>query len=622
MPLPSKYSQYQELCKMPVEDLISVAAELRNFLINTILENGGHFAANLGIIELTVALLSEIDPKFSPVIWDVGHQSYPYKVLTGRGDEIKNIRNKNGISGFPKRSESPFDWFGTGHSSTALSAALGFAEALKYNQTRPPVFAIIGDGALTGGMAYEAMNNMIDLNYPLVVILNDNQMGIDPNTGALNKHLVHLQKDKQPQQVREFFEWFGFIYQGPFDGHDIGVLKKTLKEAISQNKPHLIHIQTVKGKGYEPAEKEQTRWHSATKYIKVDHPSPKDQETKTNDQRPKTNDQRPKTYDQGLKTKDQSPMAKWQDIFGETLLELANNNQELRGVTPAMPSSCGMLPTLEKYPDRFFDVGISEQHAVTFAAGIAAGGKKVVVNIYSTFLQRAYDQIIHDVVLQNLPVVFCIDRAGLVGEDGPTHHGSYDLSFLLPLPNITILAPYQSSELRSMMHWALEQNHPVFIRYPRGETPIQAQNKILANPTEPKIIHQSSNPKILISTTGIATQLAITALEKKPELFNHVDLIHFPAVKHATEVPFIQKKNYQHGITIEDGSIIGGFGQYFKYLWEKWDNSPSNQLNPRFHHLGIQDHFPAHGSIAELQEDEGFDVDSILTKLNQLLINS
>lgn len=603
MPLPPKYSQYQELRKMPVEELVSVAAELRSYLINTILENGGHFAANLGVIELTVAILSIIDPKKSPVIWDVGHQSYPYKVLTGRADEVKNIRNKNGISGFPKRSESPFDWFGTGHSSTALSAALGFAEAFKNNLRRHPVFAIIGDGALTGGMAYEAMNNVVDLNYPLIVILNDNQMGIDPNTGALNKHLIQLQKDKQPLQVKNFFEWFGFTYQGPFDGHNIESLKQTLTEATAQNKPYLIHVQTIKGKGYEPAEKEQTRWHSAAKFIKVDHPK----------------NEQPLAYIQKPTIKGQQPKSKWQDIFGETLLQLANNHPELRGITPAMPSSCGMLPALEKFPDRFFDVGISEQHAVTFAAGIAAGGKKVIINIYSTFLQRAYDQIIHDVVLQNLPVVFCIDRAGLVGEDGPTHHGSFDLSFLIPLPNLTILAPYQSLELKSMMHWAINQDHPVFIRYPRGETPNQDQAEHLSDPTEPKIIHQSTNPKILIGTTGIATQLAIDALEKNSEIFSQVDLIHFPAVKISNQVPNFLSKNYEHCITVEDGCIIGGFGQYLKYLWETTSNE---QSLPKFHHLGIQDHFPSHGNIAELQRDEDFDADAILTKLNQLLINS
>lgn len=600
MSIQFKFSQPSEMRKLPLELLAAEANNLRSYLIETILENGGHFAANLGVIELTIALLSVIDPKNSPVIWDVGHQSYPYKVLTGRTDAIKTIRSKNGISGFPKRSESPYDWFGTGHSSTALSAALGFAESMKDNLIKPPVVAIIGDGALTGGIAYEALNNMIELNYPLIVILNDNQMGIDPNTGALNQHLVNLMKGNSQKRVQDFFEWFGLKYKGPIDGHNIKSLQNALLTAINTNTPNLIHIQTVKGKGYEPAEKEQTRWHSAAKYIKVDHPKALD-----------LNIPKDPTYTDG-----QYSTAKWQDIFGNTLVELAQQFPELRGITPAMPSSCGMLPAIEKYPDRFFDVGISEQHAVTFAAGIAAGGKKVLVNIYSTFLQRAYDQIIHDVVLQNLPVVFCIDRAGLVGEDGPTHHGSFDLSYLLPLPNITILAPFQSVELSNMMHWAVQQDHPVFIRYPRGHTQTQTREVSIQNPTEPQIIHESDNSKILIASTGIASQIAKEALLKSPELFQIVDIIHYPAVKTPKKLDFSLAKPYLHCITIEDGSIIGGFGQYLKYSWELSQSSTF----PKFHHLGIQDRFPSHGSIEELHHDEGYDVTGLLTKLNQLLM--
>jgi len=614
MTLPTQFSHYYDLPSLTLEELTVEANNLRNYLIKTVLQNGGHFAANLGVVELTVALLSEVNPNSSPIIWDVGHQSYPYKILTGRKDELKNIRNKDGISGFPKREESPLDWFGTGHSSTALSAAMGFAESFKLHPEKPPVFAIIGDGALTGGMAYEAMNNLIDLKYPLIIIFNDNQMGIDPNTGALNKHLIQLQKDNQSETVRNFFHWFGLNYHGPIDGHDLISLKQTIKVAKNINQPQLIHIQTIKGKGYEPAEKEQTRWHSAAKFTKVDHPSTKDQPPTTKDQNQYPNHQRPKT-------KDQSPKSKWQEIFGETLLNLAELYPELRGITPAMPSSCGMLPAFEKYPDRFFDVGISEQHAVTFAAGIAAGNKKVIVNIYSTFLQRAYDQIIHDVVLQKLPVIFCIDRAGLVGEDGPTHHGSFDLSFLIPLPNITILAPYQSFELQNMMHWAMDQDHPVFIRYPRGETPILDSLNQTNDPTLPIVLHQSTNPKILICSTGIASQIVVNAIDENTSLFDHVDVMHCPAVKSKNETDKFTSQKYEHCITIEDGSIIGGFGQYFKYKWEKSKPKQNHPL-PQFHHLGIQDHFPAHGSISELQRSEGFDVDSVLTLLSQLLINS
>jgi len=580
-----------DLKNKTVEELNKIATELRDYLIHVILENGGHFAANLGVIELTVSLLSVIDPNTSPVIWDVGHQSYPYKILTGRHEELKTIRNQNGISGFPKRSESKFDWFGTGHSSTALSAALGFAEAMKRDTTIYPVVAIIGDGALTGGMAYEAMNNMIDLNYPLLVVFNDNQMGIDPNTGALNKHLIDLHLNtEQSNKIQSFFEWFGFEYNGPIDGHNIQQLQSALNNAININKPQLIHIRTIKGKGYEAAEKEQTRWHSAAKFIKL-NPS---------DLNPTTPSIR---------------KIKWQEVFAKTLLKLADTNPELRGITPAMPSSCGMLPAMEKYPDRFFDVGISEQHAVTFAAGIAAGGKKVIVNIYSTFLQRAYDQIIHDVILQNLPILFCIDRAGLVGEDGPTHHGTYDMSFLLPLPNVSILAPYRADELENMMHWALLQDHPVFIRYPRGEINEQSILTENYNPTVPVPIHSSEKAKLILCSTGITTQLVLDALTESPTLFQEVDVLHFPTVKTPNSSKFSPSRDYQFCLTIEDGSIIGGFGQYLKNIWE-------NESTTKFHHLGIQNHFPSHGSINELQKEEGFDVKSILAKLSQLLSNS
>jgi 1-deoxy-D-xylulose-5-phosphate synthase len=553
-----------EIQSLNAEELIELSTELREYIIETILHNGGHFAANLGVIELTTVLLKNFNLNSDQIVWDVGHQSYPYKVLTQRKEELKSIRNMNGISGFPKIDESNFDHFGTGHSSTAISAAMGMAQAAKINNEPNRNFiAVVGDGALTGGMSYEALNNIVNSNLNITIVLNDNQIGIDPNTGALNHHLTN---DDYPQ-VKQWFEWFGLNYNGPVDGHNVYELLSAFENSKSIQGPKIIHIKTIKGKGYLPAEKEQTKYHSTNKYVKI---------------QPDEN----------------SISKKWQDVFGEILVELATQNTHIVGITPAMPSSCGMQKAMDIFPGRFFDVGISEQHAVTFAAGLATQGKIPFVNIYSTFLQRAYDQIIHDVALQNLPVVFCIDRAGLVGEDGPTHHGAFDISFLNCIPNIEIFAPKNVQELYNNMRYAVSAGKPIAIRYPKGFVKNDEWSSENITKTESIIV---SNNKILVISTGIASNFVETAKSKTSISF---DSLHLNQIKPIPDFNFSQ---YSKIITVEDGSIIGGFGQSIKMHHSNFKGSWLN--------LGIPDQFIPHGNNENLYEMAGYGIDSIVSAI-------
>ena len=553
-------SQIQVLNLTQLEGL---ANELREYIINTILNNGGHFAANLGVIELTVALLNQFNLDRDSIVWDVGHQSYPFKVLTQRKEQLKNIRNFGGISGFPKIGETAFDSFGTGHSSTAISAVMGMAAAAQLDQETDKHFiAIVGDGALTGGISYEALNNLWESNLNVTVVLNDNQMGIDPNTGALNQHLI----DENTTVIQQWFEWFGLNYNGPIDGHNLSDLTHAFLSLKKIKGPKLLHIKTIKGKGYEPAEKEQTRYHSTNKYVKIQPQN--------------------------------SPSKKWQDVFGEILLALAEKHPNLVGITPAMPSSCGMLDAMKQYPDRFFDVGISEQHAVTFAAGLASKGKIPIVNIYSTFLQRAYDQVIHDVALQQLPVVFCIDRAGLVGEDGPTHHGAFDISFLNCIPNIEIFAPKNAQELCDSLCYGLAYQKPIAIRYPKGN--LQDHHWQI-----PPILHEKSFPpksnsnknQVAIFSTGHATNIVEEAIEIGQLNIEH---LHFLQIKPGINMDLSQ---YSVIITVEDGSLKGGFGESLEI---------QNAFEGKWIHLGIPDQFIAHGSNDILYDIAGYGVNSII----------
>lgn len=423
-----------KLKQLKASELKAYSDWLRQFLIGKISETGGHFAANLGVIELSVALHYTLNAPEDILIWDVGHQAYAHKILTERKTNFDSLRQQNGISGFPKMEESPFDAFGTAHSSTSISAALGYAQAALLQNISRQHIAVIGDGAMSAGQAFEALNNAGLSNTNITIIINDNHIGIDPSQGALGEYLERLEKRKD-----NLFTDFGFQYYGPVDGHDLDQLVPLLESIKLVNKPKIFHIRTLKGKGYAPAEAEQTKWHSTSKFDKLS----------------------------GKNTVETDTFVKYQDIFGRTLLEIAESNEKVVAVTPAMISGSSLHFMQEKFPDRVFDVGIAEQHAITFCAGLAASGLTPVCCIYSTFLQRGYDQLIHDVALQNLPVIFAVDRAGLVGEDGPTHHGVFDIAFLQTIPNISIISPSNQEDLRNALYTAItEPDGPIVIRYP------------------------------------------------------------------------------------------------------------------------------------------------------------
>lgn len=535
-----------------------LADECRDYLISTILESGGHFAGNLGVVELTVALMHKLNPGHDRIIWDVGHQSYVHKMLTGRRERLHTIRSFGGLSGFPSRSESQADAFGTGHSSTAISAALGIAVANTLQGNRSAmVVAVVGDGALTGGMAFEALNNATSTDANVLIVVNDNHMGIDPNTGAIDQHLQLLNPDDH-----NIFKDLGLPYHGPVDGHDMDALLVALDAAVAQKGPRVLHVRTVKGKGYAPAEAEQTRWHSTSRFVKIDRDS-------------------------------QPAGIRWHEAAGRILHELAHKDARLTGITPAMPTGSGLLDCFRDFPDRFFDVGIAEQHATTFAAGLAAGGMKPFLVIYSTFLQRGYDQVIHDIALQCLPVVICIDRAGLVGEDGPTHHGVFDIPFLACIPNMKILAPAWPEELRLMMKDALETSGPVAIRYPKGNVqpaPVNIEN------VAPVCLKEGSNTAIV--STGLATNLAMEASSARGFTATHY---HMPVIK-PLDAGFVAMlaSRYSKIVTVEDGAIAGGMGHILaSALYQAG-------FSGNITHLGVPDAFIPHGSNNVLYEFCGY----------------
>lgn len=545
---------------MQADELILLCEKIRTYLIETILSNGGHFAANLGVVELTVALHYVFNSPSDRIVWDVGHQSYPHKILTGRAEEIQNIRNFEGISGFPKLEENIHDAFGTGHSSTAISAALGMAAGFKLQSLNHCAIAVVGDGALTGGMSFEALNNVAASHANILTIINDNHIGIDPSTGAIDRHLQQIE-NVHPN----IFENLDIPYTGPIDGHNLPLLIQTLQELKESNGPRILHIRTVKGKGYAPAENEQTRFHSTSRYVKISDEIPR----------------RPK----------------WQDVFGNAMLSMAEKYPNLTGITPAMPSGSGMVKAMDAYPKQFFDVGIAEQHAVTFSAGLALAGSRPFLNIYSTFLQRGYDQIIHDVALQNIPVVFCVDRAGLVGEDGPTHHGAFDISYLLPIPNITLAAPATATELVQLLEMGYQATGPFAVRYPKGEIP-DFELQLPENIGQPFCISEGHN--IAVISTGQGTVLAKSANLQGAAHF------HFPIIKPLDAEHLLKiASNFEHIITVEDGSIQGGFGQYLASIIHP--NFPNIGIT----HLGIPDAFITHGDNDVLYAICGYDAAAI-----------
>ena len=571
-----------DLRQLDEAQLPQVAQELRDFIIDVVSVKEGHLGASLGVIELTIALHYVFNTPEDLLIWDVGHQAYGHKILTGRRENFHTNRQLNGISGFPKRSESVYDAFGVGHSSTSISAALGMAIAsnLKGDFDRHHI-AVIGDASIASGMAFEGLNHAGVTDANLLVILNDNAIGIDPSVGALKNYLTAVKEGKNPKK-NNMIKSLNFDYSGPIDGHDIFAVIQELKRLKKVKGPKFLHIITTKGKGLQQAEENQVQYHAPGKFDKITGEIP-------------------------LKSEGNLP-PKYQDVFGLTLLDLAKANEKIIGITPAMPSGSSLKFMMDAFPKRAFDVGIAEQHAVTLSAGMATQGMVVFCNIYSTFLQRAYDQVIHDVALQDLPVIFCLDRAGLVGEDGATHHGVFDLAYLRCIPNMIIYAPLNEIALRNILYTAqLGLNHPIAIRYPRGRGQIadwqQPFEKIEIG--EANCLKKGSKVAILSNgTIGINVALALTKINH-PETIAHYD---FAFVKPLDEKLLHSIFNsFEAIITVEDGVIKGGFGSAILEF------SAQNNYAKILETLGIPDEFIEQGTVEELQRYCKIDVDSLTT---------
>lgn len=556
-----------DLKKLNKDQLPELAQELRDFIIDIVATKEGHLGASLGVVELTIALHYVFNTPVDKLIWDVGHQAYGHKIVTGRKEIFETNRQLNGISGFPKRSESEYDAFGTGHSSTSISAILGMAIASKLNGTHHRQhIAVIGDASIASGMAFEALNHLGATDVNALIILNDNAIGIDPSVGALKKYLTNVKKGIAKDE--NIFECLNFNYTGPIDGHDLNLLIATLEKLKNTKGPKLLHLITTKGKGLKKAEENQVTYHAPGKFNK------------------QTGDLLPKTEEEP---------SKYQDVFGHTLVELAKANPKIIGITPAMPTGSSLKFMMEEIPDRAFDVGIAEQHAVTMAAGMAAEGLLPFCTIYSTFLQRAYDQVIHDVAIQNLPVIFCLDRAGLVGQDGATHHGVYDIAYLRCIPNLIIFSPMNELELRNIMYTAqLGLQHPIVIRYPRGRGVLNKWKL----PFEKIEIGSSQELKIgtkivVLSNGPIGNMVSkvINRFSKKTEIGHYNMRFIKPLDKKQLLTLF---HSYDHIITIEDGCKIGGFGSAIVDF--------ANEMNCKMPItvLGIDDHFIEHGTTEEL----------------------
>jgi 1-deoxy-D-xylulose-5-phosphate synthase len=617
-----------DLKKLSREQLQKVSDELRQYIIDTVSVHGGHFAASLGVVELTVALHYVFNTPYDQLVWDVGHQAYGHKILTGRRDKFSTNRKYNGLSGFPKRAESEYDTFGVGHSSTSISAALGMAMAAKYKgETDRKSVAVIGDGAMTAGEAFEGMNHAGVADTDLLIVLNDNCMSIDPNVGALKEYLTDITTSQTYNKLKDdiwkalgklpvgshfsreiaskiehsikgfisrssnLFESLNLRYFGPIDGHNVTKLVDTLNDLKNIPGPKLLHIMTVKGKGYALAEKDQTKWHAPGLFDKI------------------TGEIYKKQYETP-----QPP--KYQDVFGLTLIELAEMNPKVFGVTPAMPSGSSLKFMMEKMPNRAFDVGICEQHAVTLSAGMATQGMRVFCNIYSSFMQRAYDQVIHDVAIQHLPVVFCLDRAGLVGEDGPTHHGAYDIPFMRCIPNMVISAPMNESELRNLLYTAqLDTNqYPFVIRYPRGEgvmpqwkTPLQ---EILIG--KGRRIKDGEGIAILsLGHPGNFTTVAIRELKMDGLNPAHYDMRFVkPLDEELLHEVFAR---YDRILTVEDGTVVGGFGSAILEF------QAAHGYNASIRMLGIPDRIVEHGTLKELQRECGYDAPAIAAAVRDMM---
>lgn len=623
-----------DLKKLSLSELQQLAQEIRNYLLEVVASNGGHLAPNLGVVELTLAIHSVYSSPIDKIVWDVGHQAYVHKLLTGRFEEFKTLRQYQGISGFPKRSESPHDSFGTGHSSTSISAALGFAQARDLKGEKHEVVAVIGDGAMTGGMAFEALNHAGHLNTKLTVILNDNEMSIAQNVGAMSAYLNRVRTDplytkrkedieyllkkipaigskvvKVADRVKDslkyllvpgiLFEELGFKYFGPVNGHDINELRKVLQNTKHINKPVLVHVITKKGKGYPPAEKNPDRFHGIGIF-----------DLKTGELCKKTD------------------VPTYTKVFSDTLVKLGEMDPKVLAFTAAMGEGAGTSDFSKRFPKRSFDVGIAEQHAVTMAAALALEGFKPVVAIYSTFLQRAYDQIVHDVCLQNAPVVFALDRAGLVGEDGPTHHGVFDLSYLRHIPNLTIMAPKDENELQHMLYTGILHNGPVAIRYPRGcglGVPLDADFRPL--PIGRAEVLQKGRDLTLIAV-GSMVDCAVKVSRLLTQKGVACTVINARFIKPLDAETILEAVNNTNGVvTLEENVLNGGFGSAILELMAE------EGLEQKVLRIGLEDSFSTHGNINTLREIYGLTPEKVLqrieeefsfkavNKLNKLAIN-
>lgn len=614
-----------DLRQLPAEQLYEFCEELRDFIISTVSVNGGHFGASLGVVELTTAIHYVFNTPYDQLVWDVGHQAYGHKILTGRRENFHTNRKYEGLSGFPKRAESQYDTFGVGHSSTSISAAVGMAVAKAYKKEDDrKVVAVIGDGAITGGMAFEGLNHGGWEKADMLVVLNDNDMSIDANVGALKDYLTDITTSKTYNKLRNdlwnllgklekvgpsarniarklevgltsatnpgmLFEALGFRYFGPVDGHDINHLVRLMEDMKDIPGPKLLHCVTVKGKGYDLAEKDQTKWHAPGLFDKITGEIKK-----------------------SVPTEPQAP--KYQDVFGHTIIELAKEDDRVMGVTPAMPSGCSLKYMLKEMPDRAFDVGIAEQHAVTFSAGLATQGLVPFCNVYSTFMQRAYDQVIHDVALQKLNVVFCLDRAGLAGADGPTHHGAFDIAYFRCIPEMVVSAPMNESELRNLMYTGTKWGKGAFsIRYPRGKgvmpewrTPLE----LIEVGTGRKMNDGEDVAILTIGHPGNFAQAAIGELAAANLHPAHYDMRFVKPIDEEMLHEVFSK--YSKVITVEDGCIMGGFGSAVIEFMA--DHGYSAQVS----RLGIPDRYVEHGTQAELWAECGYDKNAIIEKVKEM----
>jgi 1-deoxy-D-xylulose-5-phosphate synthase len=596
--------------KLTHEQLCILCDEVRDFLIESVARTGGHFGSNLGVVELTVALHHVFNSPRDKIIWDVGHQAYPHKILTGRKDYLCTIRQKDGLSPFPKREESDHDAFGVGHSTTSISAAVGMALASKDKKEK--YIAVIGDGALTGGMAFEALNHAGDVMADALVVLNDNKMSISPNVGAMHKYLTRLISSRRFQRLRKeskdllsrksptihelarktelyakgmltpgtLFEELGFLYFGPIDGHDVKTLTEVLHNLKDIKGPRLLHIVTTKGKGYIHAKNDRTSLHAV---------GPFDPQTGEKSDQKKKN----KTYT---------------DVFAQWVCEVAKKDKRLHAITPAMLEGSGLKEFHQKYPERHHDVGIAEQHAVTFAAGLATGGVKPVVAIYSTFLQRAYDQLIHDVALQNLNVMFAIDRAGIVGPDGATHAGSFDLSFLRCIPNMVILAPADLEESKKMLQFAYDHVGPSAVRYPRCSGQEQLKGNISAIVLGKATILRKGKDVAILAFGAMADRCMVVA-----EIMD-ATLVNMRFVK-PLDTQVIKKlcKTHRHIVTVEDNAVMGGAGSAVN------ECIVAQGIDVRVHNIGLPDVFLTHGSREEVLADAGLSMEAIIKQITKMV---